>query len=448
MRAEPSFVKPRRGIPVPMNERVKGGFLGLAVGDCLGAPVEGMPAWEIAKRFERVTEILDPFEVWAARPERGRLRGLHTDDTQQAWMVADVLLANGRVVPEQLAARFVSFAHPRPDLPRGLHRGTGKFFRASVEKLAAGTPPLEAGADSAGNGAAMRVAPIGLRLAGDLDALVRSALLASAITHADARALESAAALAALVAALIQDAPPTGLRPCVEAALAGARKAEELLAAGDPVTLSAEARKYSGACREVLAGLLVRSDLPDAEFFRELANLAAKHSPTRKVKRASDAFALASVSAAIAITARASSFREALETAVNLGEDTDTLGAMTGALAGARFGAGAIPPEWLAAMVAVDALTQVAEALAGGAAAPAQEPLEETWTRLEHAEGARRAELADEDDDFDEDEDEDEDDEVEEPAGEDDDVLEDDVDEDDVLEDDGDEPKKDKPKKP
>lgn len=382
-----------------MNERAKGAFLGLAVGDCLGAPVEGMPAWEIAKRFERVTEILDPFEVWQNRPERGRLRGLHTDDTQQAWMVADVLLSNKQLDPAVLAAKFVSFARPRPDLPRGLHRGTGKFFRESVEKLTQGAAPLEAASDSAGNGAAMRVAPVGIALS-DLDAVVTNALLASAITHNDARALESAAALAAVVAALLRDPQPASLRAYLEAGIEGARKAEEKLAANTPVTLSEEGRKFSGAFREVLTGIMVRADLEDTEFYREIANLAGKHSPKRIVKRASDPFALASVAAAIAITARAKSFRDALETAVNLGEDTDTLGAMTGALAGARFGAAGIPAEWLDVLVAKDALTQVAEALAGAPVTPpAQEPLEETWTRLEHAEGSRRAEAADEDED-------------------------------------------------
>jgi len=74
------------------------------------------------------------------------------------------------------------------------------------------------------------------------------------------------------------------------------------------------------------------------------------------------------------------------------------VGAMTGALAGARFGAPAIPREWLSALVAGDALAAVADALAGGPdAPPEQEPLEETWTRLEHAEGSRRAQEADED---------------------------------------------------
>ena len=380
-----------------MNERARGAFLGLAVGDCLGAPVEGMPAWEIKKRFGRVTDLLDPFEVWVRRPERGRLRGLHTDDTQQAWILADVLLKRKEIVADEVAASLVSFARARPDLPRGVHRGTGRFFRAAVDRLVAGTPVLEAGEISAGNGAAMRVAPVGLVLSGDATALVRHAVLASAITHRDARAVESAAGLAALIGALVGERPPAGLRGYLEAALEGARQAEALIAAGDPVALPAAGREHTGAFREVLAQLMVRVDHDDELLMREIADLAGAHSPGRRIKRATDGFALASVTASIAFAARAATFREAVENAVNAGEDADSVGAMTGALAGARFGAGAIPAEWLSGLVGAEALSQVADALGGGKTQPPdQEALEETWTRLEHAEGARRAQQADE----------------------------------------------------
>ncbi|MBI4864373.1 MAG: ADP-ribosylglycohydrolase family protein [Candidatus Riflebacteria bacterium] len=311
-----------------MSDLKLGAFLGLAVGDCLGAPVEGMPAWEIQRRFGRVTTVLDPFEVWIRRPERGRLAGLHTDDTQQAWMVASVLLEHREIVPSELAERFVAFARPLPDLPRGLHRGTGRMFRTAVERLAAGTPALEAGVLSAGNGAAMRSAPAGIVFGADLDAVVRATLLAGAVTHHDPRGLEAAAALAALVGALVSDAPPRDFRTC---------------------------------------------------------------RPERRIKRGTEGFACASVAASIALASRAASFREVLEDVVNAGEDTDTTGAMAGAIAGARFGRAAIPDEWLATLVGRSELERVAAALAGeGPGAPQQMPLEEGWCRLEVAEARRR----------------------------------------------------------
>lgn len=135
----------------------RGILLGTAVGDCLGAAVEGMPRWEIEKKFDRVTEILDPFDVWTRRPQRGRLRGLHTDDTQQTWMVWGALGSVSPVDTARLAKTFVRFAEPRPDLPHGLHRGTGRHFREAVDALKKGTPPLEAGRASAGNGADTRM---------------------------------------------------------------------------------------------------------------------------------------------------------------------------------------------------------------------------------------------------------------------------------------------------
>jgi ADP-ribosylglycohydrolase len=375
-------------------DRARGAFLGLAVGDALGAPVEGMPAWEIRKRFGRVTTVLDPFEVWSRRPERGRMRGLHTDDTQQAWILAAVLLARGDVVGADVARAYVSFARPRPGLPRGIHRGTGRAFREAVARLAAGGDAAGGAAQpSAGNGAAMRVAPVGIVLAGDADRVVRGALASGSMTHADPRALEAAAALAALVAALLSPHPPAGRPECLASAIEGARRAEQMLAAGTPVRLPAQRAAWQGGFRTVLEGVLALGDAAPDDTLREVARLASSQGPDRPVKRGTEGFSPASVAAAIALGAGARDFRSALEDVVAGGEDTDTTGAMAGAIAGARFGMAAIPPEWIGALVARGPLAQVADALAGGGGVPPpeQEPLEELWTRAERDEAAGRA---------------------------------------------------------
>jgi ADP-ribosylglycohydrolase len=372
---------------------MRGVMLGLLVGDCVGAPVEGMPGWEIQKRYGRVTTLLDPFEVWTRRPNRGRLRGLHTDDTQQAWILADLLAREGTLTPKSVAARYVSFARPRDGLPGGVFRGTGKFFRETVRSLVAGIPPLEAGQPTAGNGAAMRIAPVGAFLARRLDAVVPMALSVSSVTHRDPRALEAAAALAHVVACLLADGPPSTVGACVDAAMEGARLAEIELAAGRPIRLTLAEATHSGEFRRILGSVrLMISESFDVVVPR-IGRLAGEIETTRRVRGGTDGFAPASVAAAIVVGCGAASYREAVECVVNFGEDTDTTAAMTGAIVGARLGSGDIPREWLDSILARTSLETVSTALAGTPAdLPDHERLEEEWSRQEQAEAARRQE--------------------------------------------------------
>jgi ADP-ribosyl-[dinitrogen reductase] hydrolase len=67
---------------------------------------------------------------------------------------------------------------------------------------------------------------------------------------------------------------------------------------------------------------------------------------------------------AVRVFMDASSFREAVVTAVNLGGDADTVGAIVGGLAGARYGCEAIPPSWLAALQDREELVDLARRLA------------------------------------------------------------------------------------
>ena len=90
-------------------------------------------------------------------------------------VVGDSLLANGEVAPEDLARRLVAW------LPNG--RGKGRATTAAVLRLARGVPWWEAGEDSDGNGAAMRVAPIGLAYATRPELLRRGAALDAVVTH-------------------------------------------------------------------------------------------------------------------------------------------------------------------------------------------------------------------------------------------------------------------------
>jgi len=126
-------------------QKVEGMLLGLAIGDALGAPTEGMTPTE--RRSEH-GEILDFLP--SGNRDMGTL-GAATDDTQLAFWTLEQLIEDGGLVPEHLARKFCS----------GHIYGIGSTVRLFVERYKDQRLPWQrAGLDSLGNGALMRIAPI------------------------------------------------------------------------------------------------------------------------------------------------------------------------------------------------------------------------------------------------------------------------------------------------
>jgi ADP-ribosylglycohydrolase len=80
------------------------------VGDALGAPLEGLSAQQIKAHFGRVKNYVDGVQSWKRKPHRWRLKGLYTDDTQQALALCDVLVEHGRVNEKKLADLYLAMA--------------------------------------------------------------------------------------------------------------------------------------------------------------------------------------------------------------------------------------------------------------------------------------------------------------------------------------------------
>jgi poly(ADP-ribose) glycohydrolase ARH3 len=179
------------------HDRFLGGLLGLAVGDAVGAPFEGLPADFVFWHAGPVGDLL-------ARPFDGPLR--YTDDTQMMIGVAEALLADGEVRPDTLARRFADNYDPE--------RGYGRGARQILEAIAAGGD-WDRLADevfpggSFGNGAAMRVAPVGLVFAHDLNRVAEQAAASARPTHRHPLGVEGARLMARAVA-LAAPGPPRG----------------------------------------------------------------------------------------------------------------------------------------------------------------------------------------------------------------------------------------------
>ena len=174
-----------------LQDRFAGCFLGLAVGDALGGRFEAQSADGIRARLPTVEALIDypQDEIW------------YTDDTQMAIGVAETLVAHGQIIEEHLCRAFVANYVPS----RGYGWGAravldamedGKDYRAVAEKHFPG--------GSYGNGAAMRVAPVGLLFRDDHATLWEQARLSALPTHLHTLGIEGAQLLALAVALCTQ----------------------------------------------------------------------------------------------------------------------------------------------------------------------------------------------------------------------------------------------------
>lgn len=281
---------------------VTGSGLGTFVGDALGMPVEGLTAREIAALYGRLEEMLP-----------GRLpAGSYTDDTQMMVAILEGLVEDGAFNPGSVAMRFVASFEPV--------RGYGRRIAGVMSRLSGGAGWRDAGTDSFGNGAAMRIAPIGLFFHGDVDALVAAAKDCSIITHQHPEGVAGGVAQALGVALALK----AGL---------GMEKPDP----GEFI------REIASRIKEIDPGFAARlMDLMDVDPKRLGPELHRLFRCNLK--------AVESVGPALACFLYTEGFEDALLAAVNLGGDTDTIGAMTGALAGAFYGRAAIPGRWLDAL--------------------------------------------------------------------------------------------------
>ena len=298
-----------------MNQtNAQGVLLGLAAGDALGRPVEFKTRSDIQRKHGTLTEMVGNGS-WGQPP------GTITDDTDQALAIARSVVESDGFDPADIGDRFVEWYESGPfDI--------GLMTRDSLEKLKAGTPWDEAGKEvwqqrpegkNAGNGSVMRTAPLAIAYADDKSRLIEVSRKSSRITHADDRCEWGSAILNLTIAAILRD-EEWPLRRALQSV--ESRAPDELIDALEPIAAgnTVEPLKTSGYVVHTLQ--------------------TALHDGLRE-----------------------DSAEEAIITAVNRGGDTDTIGAVTGAIAGARFGKAGIPDRWLNEISETDELERLATGL-------------------------------------------------------------------------------------
>ncbi len=275
----------------PTLDQFRGCLIGLALGDALGGPYEGLPDGVIDGLVMSGVVLDDPAEATIH----------YTDDTQMMIGLAEELADRGEVEEDALLARFAANYNPDRGYGAGMRRLLGAILDGNARPgMALDLFP----GGSLGNGAAMRVAPVGICFAGDLDRVAEQAGRSARPTHAHPIGIDGARLLALGVALAARGGP--FIRRDFFGELA--RRAET-----DEFRWQIEAAGH----------------LRDSDSLGPFGNGLEAH---RSVTTALGLFA-----------ASPDDYPGTIRRAIAQGGDTDTLAAMAGALAGARLGLGAIP---------------------------------------------------------------------------------------------------------
>jgi ADP-ribosyl-[dinitrogen reductase] hydrolase len=299
-------------------DRIRGMLLGLAIGDALGNTSEGLAPAEREARWGEITDYL-PNERAA-----GHRVGLPSDDSQLAFRTVESLLESGTFDPDDLSARLAA----QPIF------GVGGAVQQFVDQRASGVAPwYRCGAESAGNGALMRIAPIVLlHPAGSSAALWLDAALASIVTHRDACSVASCVAFADLLARLLRLPEPPPGEWLVERFIATVRQV-------------CTDRAYRP--RAAHFGNREGPFATFLEFTMEEAGRRRWSSRAACAAWGSGAYLLETVPSVLWILAQHGHDPEAaIVRAVNDTEDNDTIAAIVGAAVGAIHGAPALPERW------------------------------------------------------------------------------------------------------
>ena len=286
-------------------DHARGVVLGLACGDALGRPVEFRSPSSIEAAHGRVTEML-------GNGTHGQPAGTVTDDTEMALCIARSLSERGGFDPGDIADRFVAWYESGPfDI--------GSMTRRSLRRLQDGASWTDAGQSvwesspegaNAGNGSLMRCAPHALAFDHDRDLLQEISRDSSRTTHADPRCQHGCAALNLVLSGLLADQQ-------------------------NPVELALDS---------------LDDDAPEA-----VVGALERVAGGGEVNLSNSGYVIHTLAAGLHHGLTVDTAETAVVDAVMMGGDTDTIAAVAGAVAGARFGAQALPDRW------VDALDMAAE---------------------------------------------------------------------------------------
>lgn len=285
-----------------LQNKFRGAILGCFLGDAFGSGFEGMNPEKARFHMEDLSKKF--------------LRS-YTDDTDMTLAVAESIIQSGEVSPEDIARQFSLSC----DLTRGYAIGTIKAvlaLRAGLKWDEVGRIVFENG--SFGNGAAMRVSPVGLFYHHDLESLRSAAMEQASITHVHPLGQWGAVMQACSIGLAVSQNPN------------GVFKKGQMITDlkeilwGGPI-------EYMKALNKIEEMVAQSKKFQPREIIQFLGNGVEAH--------------FSVPSACYIAISYSPNFCDAIRTAISLGGDTDTIAGMVGAIVGAQVGEKGLPVEWI-----------------------------------------------------------------------------------------------------
>ncbi len=303
-----------------ISSRIRGGLLGVVIGDALGLPVQGRD-----REYVRSRGIvgMTGYGTFNLPP------GSWSDDSSLTLCLAESLCEAGYDL-DDMGSHFVMWYRNGYWTPYGFSYDIGKATMKAMNNLIRGVPPAKsgpAGEYDNGNGSLMRILPAALYFAsGEVREMLDRVAEASRITHGHLRSQLACCIYSLLVRHLLEGSDQ--------------HDAYERLCSDAPQILGSSGR--AGEMRHfnrILDGKL--ATIPEGEIL-------------------SGGYVVTTLEAAIWCLLNGNSFEETALRAVNLGDDTDTTGAVTGGLAGILYLASGIPQEWVAGLARSEEIVTLA----------------------------------------------------------------------------------------
>jgi len=308
-------------------DRALGALLGGALGDAMGMPTQLLSPAEIRRQYGFVEDFVAPTPDHPV--SRGLSAGAITDDTEQTLLLASVLLSSGNGFDHH--AWVNALVRWEEEIKaRGGYDLLGPSTKRAIDAINNGMAPEEAGRYGDTNGAAMRIAPVGIMVPTEGPLIDRVAETCQA-THNTSIAISAAAAVAAVISRGIDGAD---WREAITFAIDAARGGE---ARGHWVAGGSIAARIAWAL-DLVEGCSREEGI--ARVFDRLGTSVASQE---------------SVPAAFAVLKLANGDAwQAAVIAANLGGDTDTIGAIAGAMAGACSGYTNLPEDRIKRLQGID----------------------------------------------------------------------------------------------
>ena len=296
------------------------GLMGVVVGDALGCPVQFETREEVARHPVTGMRGYGTFNL----PE-----GSWTDDSSLTIALLESIRRTGKIDLDDIMGNFMKWLYDGEFTPYGKSYDIGRGTMQAINRYRKNRKAKKCGGDEEwnnGNGSLMRIMP----------ACIYCTVMETSGIYSDRDAIDAIHSVGGLTHAHIRSNIACGLYFfMVKRILLGEGSLHERMQEG-----LSQGFTFYESCLTDKENLHYYDRLKDLDIFKSL--------PEDKIK--STGYVVDALEAAIWSLITTISFDQALLKAVNLGDDTDTVGAIAGGLAGLYYGYDSIPEEWLSAI--------------------------------------------------------------------------------------------------